>query len=749
MEDAECCAPRTERPPRLPTGTTGGSEFTAIPVIVSPATDTTSLVRCGLHLAPLAYLDEESLAATHPLAFRFHRTHFNSTTPVAPMTDNQLDIFGMRQSVSGEELLTLRKRELRNLLTSYADEADVFSEIIQNALDAILLAHEHGLYDEVSHARLDIVIGRRADDPDYLLVSDNGVGMSPAVASRFTMPGFTRDKSLGRTLGYKGVGASFFFAAANNIAFQTEDAHGNRTTAAVKGSFRWIMSTSEPPPTPTTSFVWPRNVRSLLPTSRGTAVYYEFHPDLKPRNLSHIVRLHNEDPFRELRHWASYLCAKTAVGYLDNVQDVPLTIGLHLDRGDESHSTQWSLGSFNLDDRQLGYPYPWAVLKVHHDLADIEALRKAQQGFEHKAKHQALRLHWTRDELLGLSKLHFTRDEEQLVTEHFKFLDVFFAYSTDILDAIHKRTGSRAKVLRYGIRLACDGVPQGRIIDFDLTRHQGLARQAHAVIAFEGLELDTGRKIPANELVMSVVRKITVRAMTHLATYRWALKNRSRPDPSSNLDGWRSDTKERTSQSIVRRMFLALGQRSPISVDPGTENDVIALFAALLAREVLLGYEIVALSGFNRYDGLVNILTDTGELTDDVDPFSVRYFEHQRGGNHRILEFKLSFDSVLEDFESGDKRPQDIDLLVCWTLPDIKVNRGTIRYTYGDRNDFRETYGMTHLWLDAEVSSSIPIICLKHFITEKLKLLESDAGKPGVGTSRFVQLLDDEKLASL
>lgn len=665
------------------------------------------------------------------------------------MTADQLDIFGMWQSVSGDELLTLRKRELRNLLTSYADEADVFSEIIQNALDAIFLAHEQGLYNDISTPRLDIVIGRRAEDPDYLLVCDNGVGMSRAVASRFTMPGFTHTKSLGRTIGYKGVGASFFFAAANNIAFQTQDAEGDQTTATVTGSFRWIMSTSEPPPTPTSSFVCPENARPLLPTSRGTAVYYEFHPDLKPRNLSYIVRLNNEDPLRELRHWASYLCAKTALGYLHNVKDIPLTIGLHLDRGAACHPTQWSLGSFNLDDRQLGYPYPWAVLRVHHDLADIESLPKAQQGFQHKAKHQALRLHWSRAELLNLSQLNFTPEEEQLVTEHFEFLDIFFAYSTDLMDVIHRRTGSRANVLRYGIRLACDGVPQGRIIDFDLTRNQGLARQAHAVVAFEGLELDTGRKIPANELVMAVVRKITVRAMTHLATYRWALKKKSRPDPSSNLDGWRSDTKERTSQSIVRRLFLSLGERAPISVDPDTENDVIALFAALLAREVLLGYEIVALSGFNRYDGLVNILTNPGKLTDEVDPFSVRYSEHQRGGRHRVLEFKLHFDSVLVDFGDKTKQPQDIDLLVCWTLPEINVNRGTIRYTYGDRNDFRETYGMTHLWLDAEETSSIPIICLKHFITEKLKFVESAAGNPGVGTSRFIQLLEDEKLASL
>ena len=59
-------------------------------------------------------------------------------------------------------------------------------------------------------------------------------------------------------------------------------------------------------------------------------------------------------------------------------------------------------------------------------------------------------------------------------------------------------------------------------------------------MSFKNLELDTGRKIPANETVGEVVRKITVRAMTQLADYRWAMKRKSRPEPSVDLDSWRS-----------------------------------------------------------------------------------------------------------------------------------------------------------------------------------------------------------------
>lgn len=508
------------------------------------------------------------------------------------------------------------------------------------------------------------------------------------------------------------------------------------------------MSNNEPPPQTVRQLTCPETVRHLLPNGRGTAVYYEFHDGLKPRSLSHIVK-YDDEARRELRRWASYLCAKTALGHVDAGPELSLTVGLHLDRGQSLHTTEWSLGDFDLDSRQMGYPYPWRVLKVHKDVHDIDSTPEAQRIIKHKGKHQALHLYWSKSDLMKRLQQQLTDEEEELATEHLEFLDVFFAYSTDILTAVHDRTGTRANVLRYGIRMACDGIPQGRIIAFDLTRHQGLARQAHAVVGFRGLELDTGRKIPVDETVRSLVRKVSTRAMGHLVDYRLYLKKKERPDPSPDLEGWRNKTKERMSLSLVPLLFRLLGKAAPIRVDPDTEHDVIALFATLLSIRLLRGYEIVALSGFNQYDGLINILTSADEVRDEFDPFSIRYAGQERGGDYRVVEFKLQFESLLEDFEFRRKRPQDIDLLVCWTLPDINVRRGTLSYTYGERKDFRETYGMTHVWMDEGEGTSIPIVCLKHFVTEKLKFMELEAKKLGRGTAALNDLEEQERLASI
>jgi hypothetical protein len=657
----------------------------------------------------------------------------------------QLDLFGFTYQASSEEVRKLRKRELRNLLTSYADEADVFAEIVQNAVDAITTARSDGLYSDEKRPELTIGFGRRASDRHYFFVSENGVGMSAEVAGKFTVPGFSLRKRLGTTVGYKGVGASFFFAASNRISFRTVTSEGALFSSSVVGAWDWIMGETEPEPRVESEPQIPDRMKPFLSESHGTAVCYYFHEGLKPKDLSALVR-RADTPDEELIHWAHFLAAKTALGRVAPPYE-DITVRLVLDDGVETAAQIWTLGDFGRDDKTIGYPYPHRVFKVGKDVEDILKTPEGQRVIAHKGRHQALHRRWSKEDILGLTpEISFSDDERVLVEAHLDFFDLLFAYSTDILDEVHDRTGCRARQLRYGIRISCDGVPQGRMTEFDLTSNQGLGRQAHGVIAFTGLELDTGRKIPANEAISEVVRKIGVRTMGLLANFRWALKARERPDPSYDLDKWRNATTERSSSSLVRPFFELLNKQPPLHVDPDSENDVIALFGGLLAIGELKGYRMVALSGFNQYDGLINISTDQ-DLRDPNDPFSIRNDSNLRGGEGKVLEFKLQFEDVIEDFESKKKSPSDVDLLVCWTLPSMNLRRGRIETAYGDRNDYREIYGMTHLWTDENGTSDVPILSLKHFVAERLKYLE--VGHPGIGTARFNDIATEERNESI
>jgi DhnA family fructose-bisphosphate aldolase class Ia len=65
-----------------------------------------------------------------------------------------IDIFGLSNVDEGIRKEIIRK-ELLNLTTSYSDEADIFTEIIQNAIDAIQLrkgiaAKEHAAVTHIT-----------------------------------------------------------------------------------------------------------------------------------------------------------------------------------------------------------------------------------------------------------------------------------------------------------------------------------------------------------------------------------------------------------------------------------------------------------------------------------------------------------------------------------------------------------------------------------------------------------------------
>ena len=232
-----------------------------------------------------------------------------------------------------------------------------------------------------------------------------------------------------------------------------------------------------------------------------------------------------------------------------------------------------------------------------------------------------------------------------------------------------------------------------------------------------------------------------------MSGYKFALRKKDRPESLLDLAAWRQDVTDRSSSPLGKTLFEKLAKRPPLEVDPGSENDVIALFAGLIAADMLKGYQLAALSGYNQYDGLVHIITSNETVSNLNDPFSVRDQTNTSEGKYKVLEFKLHFADLFEDFDLRKKNPSDINLLVCWTLPDISVTRGRLQYTYGDRNDYRQVYGMTHLWDDENSTSSIPIICLRHFLAEKLKYEEHD--QPGIGTAIYAAILEQEKTACI
>lgn len=647
----------------------------------------------------------------------------------------KMDVFGI-DDVTLIDRTEVARRNLKNLLTSYADEADVFTESVQNAVDAVTAAAAEGLYSGGEVPRITIVLGRPVDRQHYIYVADNGIGMSSDVARRVTVPGYSHGKGKGKSVGYKGVGASYFFAATNKAALRTISRTGELTEYTVYNSHNWIRNEGERRPEIAPIFDIPGSI-ALPEMRRGTATYFQFHDSMRPATLNNVVVIGGGGE-SELRNWMSFLCAKTPIGSVIDRSSLNAEVVICLDRGDGDFIQQvWRSGNYSSDNRSAGYPFPHLVLNTAKNTSEIDRTDDHRR-YIHSGKHAAVYKLWTANEMIE-EAASLEQDEIAKLQEHLEGVYGYFCYSTDVLREINSRLGSRASLIRHGIRIASDGVAQGRTVDLSLTSHQGLDRQTHVVLMFRNLELDTGRKISADELIGSAISKIGRRVVDVLKEYRWAMKKKDRPDVQSDLAAWRRDVDVRH-QTALTPLVFSNGSKSPLLVDPSNEQEVIALFAALLTTDKICGIEIAAISGFERYDCLANISGKGSDIRHSDDPLAARVSNINPIGEKLVIEFKYSFDELLQDFADKKKNPAEIDVLVCWSVPQLSVERGRFQPCYGNWRDYRTLHSASYIWTDENDTSSFAIISLQNVMAEILAHQEVVEGKDGQGRALLKRL---------
>jgi hypothetical protein len=633
-----------------------------------------------------------------------------------------IDIFGISTLDEADKKELVRK-SLVNLTTSYSDEADVFTEIVQNAVDAI--AQRWGISGSES-GNLTIVVGRRKNHSHYLYVQDDGVGMSTGVVDKVFIPGFSSGKRQGFSIGYKGVGLSYVVAVSDHIAIRSKN-ESETTERTVLHTNDWVRDNEKPEPLVEAKFMAPELVTDLAQKlDRGTGVYFSFHPGSDPGSLDNLVRV-SDGIEKELSYWASFLCGRTPLGLaLPSAEKVtaPINVRIYLDHGDgEYTSIDFKRERYDPENGLLGYPFPELVFKVGVDTDAIDQTSGAQQNVKHGRKHQAVYHEWRGTELVDEID-NLNEDERALLNSQLEWVRGYLCYSTDVLRTVKNEMGTRAQVVRYGARLAVDGAPQGRPLELALTSDQGLDRQAHIVLGFKELQLDTGRKFVSDERVLAAINKVTQRVVTKLKEYRWALKVRDRAPVEADLNEWINNVTGRAGNSVVHLLFDGSQTFAPARVDPDNEQEVIALWTALVSTGMLSGFAMKAISGFNRYDALVDITEEAVSGSGPLHPISTDFAPKANS----VLEFKWSFDALVSDFESKTKVPRELDLVVCWDCPDINLRVGSLLPVYGLWSHERPFSGVSYVWTDDANSIRFYVIALRNVVAELLVEKGKDAG---------------------
>ena len=585
-------------------------------------------------------------------------------------TENWDPLEPLEGNLATELVSTTIKRQIKNILKSYTGWFDPFSELIQNALDA--MDNKAARYEEFTR-RLWIQIDI---NENTLSVTDNGIGFTEDRFRSFLAPNVSFKTQANR--GNKGVGATYLAYGFNFLQVGTKTPD-YEFIGTLRDGRAWVEDEENVELRPK---VKPENepLHSVFrELDRGSTFTLKLIGEsIRPQKLNWL----GADTAKQ---WSAILRIKTPLGGI-YFGEKPSTIQCTLRVIDENGAET----SENLENCE--YSFPHTVISNCRDVDEIRAEQYSlyQQGKDLQKlspkffKLNGLYKYWNTDSFISKEGGFSSRlkDSQKKLVDQYKLKCYgFFCYTTRIWDSyndttIEIRKGER--ILRGGLQLATNTMPQGDLILIPLTRSIGYQHVAHVVIHLDQADPDLGRKGFQPE-----IENLSKYISTLIVTYFLGWREHLRPDTGNPPDivekkkihDWIHELEEHEEKNplVITRedVFLPLMKPS-MTAKPLNEQDVISLFNQFLAGGVIRGIRLMATSQHNQYDSVFRLCLN--------EPFENYVFDRHKNplglessqasreyvSEPRILEYKYSVDALLEELDKETKDEQAIDLVVAW-----------------------------------------------------------------------------------
>jgi len=631
------------------------------------------------------------------------------------MTVDSWDPLEAAEDTDKEIISAAKKREIKNILKSYVSNYDPFSELIQNALDAIERRAEG---DKVFAPKIRIYIDLMQNSVE---VVDNGCGFRENEFKAFLAPSISF-KNAGKTRGNKGVGVTYIAYGFNKLTIRTKNDDFSYDGVIRRGR-EWISDSEGTVARP--------KIESALgdgelfnEVDQGTSFRIEFVGNgIRPSNLAWYQASTPEQ-------WLYLLLVKTPLGLINLDATERLTIQFDLtvkDKGGEERS---------INDRDIGYKYPHTEIKASRRISDIvEVQQKALDGGKdiQKATNKFRNSNgvfefYSSADIKAFRSLG--EDGEALVDEFSVSAYGYFAYSTEVWDQLNDKKAKLRKglrILRGGLQQAVNGMPQGELITIPLTRSIGHQNQAHVIVHFDGAEPDYGRKGLQPEL-KELAEKIAVSIVRLLSERRDILKADSGAqaniDKEVKVHEWLRDQENHERDSPLKLesdKFFIPTKKVSLGSTPRSEQDVIVLFNQLIAGGVIRGIRLLGTSQVSQYDGVYRYIAEEPlsvyEFDEKSNPLGVLEEQLVRPFSTppKILEYKFGLDGLIHEFESGEKHETDVNLCVFWEMgAEYEREYTALSYLDFDNVHHRPFHGLTHLLTSG--NSEFHVICLKELV---------------------------------
>ena len=590
-----------------------------------------------------------------------------------------------------------RKRDVQNILKSYTGTFDLFSELLQNSLDAVQARQRLEGPGYTPQIWIDI------DMPDRKVrVTDNGIGMNEEELKYCLRPSvsFKRQSDL---RGHKGVGATFLAYGFSFIKLQSKQKNVGIAVILRQGR-QWAEDSSGIIPRPklgTLDFAVPELANEQSGTSVEIIVGQSSGE--RPRDLSWLGA-------RSAEQWYDVLRIKTPLGglYLSTSKFSP-TVVIRV------RSSEKEVSEKKKTHAEYYYPHEIPNLKVQ-SLRDVS---KAADGIQGDAQTKLLKLPaefkrlqclydiWGKEEILEENSYFnsaLDTEDKELIERHNVILYAAFLHSAKLWtefndDVLELRKGQR--IIHGGLQLATDFMTQGELSVIPLTSAIGYQANAHVIVHFTDGNPDMGRKVFQPELTR-LAEKLAVRSVNAFRRFLLYV----RPDtgsqniaPDREVYDWKKAQEEYRNHHPLSLAFA--GKSVSVVSEPRQEQDVIALFHELIGIGTLRGFSFLGTSQSDRYDSVffMNYLEGDNVLFDaKTNRLGVtRSYNLPYATEPKILEYKFEFDSLVADIEKELKYAKHVDLVVCWSAGKQFRERFYLQsLLVGDEGSSRQIFGATH-----------------------------------------------------
>jgi len=608
-----------------------------------------------------------------------------------------------QQSVSEELIGATIKRQIKNILKSYTGWYDPLCELIQNSLDALDLRNKLG--EKGYLPRIWIKIDMKNN---LICVTDNGIGFKETEFRNFLAPNISFKQ--GDTRGNKGVGATYLGYGFNFLQIGTKTNDFN-FIGTLKGGREWVEDVSNTKTRPEIQKDETPLHEIFNKIDRGSTFALKLVGNLiRPKDLKWVGATNAEQ-------WDVVLRIKTPLGgiYFENEP----TVGCFLEVIDEEGNET------NKEIEKCEYIFPHNVISKSRDLREIQDKQKSliESGKDGSKlpdnfyRLNALYRTWTSEEILSNTaglKTNLSETEKELISEYNITMYSFFCYSTDIWDKYNDDIvglRKRGRILKGGLQLATNNMPQGDLLMIPLTKNIGLQNVTHSVVHFSQADPDLGRKGFQPEL-RDIALKLASASIKVFSNWKRLLRKETGAPPDivaeKEVHEWikAQEEHEKLEPLIINRKDLFLPLKEPsLTSKPLNEQDVISLFNQLLAGGVIRGIKIMSTSQHQKYDGIYKFWIKKpfeNHFFDKVkNPLGIERnkFSEEFVSAPRILEYKFCFDALLEEFEKGEKNERDIKLVVAWSMGNEWKKRYVITpLLYIENYHHRPFHGATHIF---------------------------------------------------